>query len=255
MYKARLMAKGFSQKEGIDYEETFSLVVKMVTVRCVLSLDVQNDWSVYQLDINNAFLYGELVGDVYMSLPEGPNISYVVHKLSQVMHAPKLADMKSAFKVLMYIKHSPGTGIQYSKSNNFQVSAFVDSNWAKCTTTQKSVTGYAVYLGDSLVSWKIKRQSILAKSSIKAEYRAMSTMASANPVFYERTKYFDIDLFCLREKIAKGVFKTVKVKSEDNVSDSFTKGFPVVDHKRFCNLLQFKDHWAFRGLCVKWRKF
>ncbi|GKD48341.1 putative RNA-directed DNA polymerase [Tanacetum coccineum] len=71
MYIARLVAKGFSQKEGIDYEEIFSPFVKMVTVRCVLSLAIQHDWSVYQLNINNAFLYGDLVEDVYMTLPEG----------------------------------------------------------------------------------------------------------------------------------------------------------------------------------------
>ncbi|GKE19914.1 ribonuclease H-like domain-containing protein [Tanacetum coccineum] len=66
-YKARHVAKGFSQGEGFDYEETFSLVVKMVIVRCLVSIAVKMNWPLYQLDVNNAIMYG----DVYMTLPQG----------------------------------------------------------------------------------------------------------------------------------------------------------------------------------------
>ncbi|GJT58992.1 zf-CCHC domain-containing protein [Tanacetum coccineum] len=70
-YKARLVAQGFGQKEGIHYEETFSLMVKMVIVMCLLNIVVSMSWSVYQLDVNNVFLYGDLEEVVYMKPPEG----------------------------------------------------------------------------------------------------------------------------------------------------------------------------------------
>jgi hypothetical protein len=70
-YKARLVAKGFKQRYGIEYEDTFSLVVKIATIRIILSIAVSKNWSLRQLDVQNAFLHSVLEEDVFMKQPPG----------------------------------------------------------------------------------------------------------------------------------------------------------------------------------------
>lgn len=70
-YKARLVANGNQQYEGIDFSETFSPVIKQPTIRIVLSLAVTNHWVIKQLDVSNAFLHGVIDEDVYMKQPMG----------------------------------------------------------------------------------------------------------------------------------------------------------------------------------------
>ncbi|GKD28868.1 putative RNA-directed DNA polymerase [Tanacetum coccineum] len=115
-FKARLVDKGFNQKEGIDYAEIFSPLVKMVTVRCVLSLVIQRGWTVYQLDINNAFLYGEIVEDVYMTLPEGYFNHYDkrVCKLQKSLYGLKQAPRKWNEKLTCVLKEY---GFEHSKND------------------------------------------------------------------------------------------------------------------------------------------
>ncbi|XP_076948411.1 uncharacterized protein LOC143620654 [Bidens hawaiensis] len=196
--------------------------------------------------------YQKLVGKLIYLSHIRPDIAYAVHYLSQYMHKPCNSHLQIAIRLLRYLKSSPGK------------------------VFRKSVTGFCVFLGKSLISWKSKKQDVVSRSSAEAEYRAMcstnceiiwimnllselgikislpvslfcdSTVAisiAANPVFHDRTKHFELDLFFLRGKIASGCIKTVNIQSKSQVADVFTKGLLISDHTKMCNLLHM--HYVF----------
>nr|GEV70796.1 retrotransposon-related protein [Tanacetum cinerariifolium] len=199
--------------KSIGIDETFSPVVKIVTVRCLINIAMQNNWSLFQLDNNNDFLYGDLDETIYMDLPEGfysPDDKRVcelkkylyglkqsprqwnakltqtlvecsfkqIHCLSQPMHKPLRSHIKIALKVLRYWKSNPGKGVHIVKQPKASLEAFMNVDWAKCFATRKSVTGFCIKLNGSLISWKSKKQHTLAKSSAKVEYRALTSVTS-----------------------------------------------------------------------------
>jgi hypothetical protein len=427
-YKARLVAKGYTQSEGLDYHETFSPVAKMTTVRTLLAMAAAKHWFLHQLDVNNAFLHGDLDEEVYKELPPGfrtngesqvcrltkslyglkqasrqlfskfsnflvdlgfmqskanyslfirtqdssfiallvyvddiaiasnddvavkslivtlndrfrlknlgalkyflglevarstkgiyvsqrkysleilqesgllaskpvsfpmeqnlklsrdvssllpnptscrrligrlldltitrPNLAYSVQTLSQFMDKPRQPHLDAAYRVLRYVKAAPGQCIFFSAESDFKLKAFCDADWASCSDTRRSVTGFCVFLGSSLISWKSKKQQTISRSSAESEYRSMASTGyellwlftllrdlqlphpsaatlfcdskaalhiAANPVFHERTKHIDVDCHFIREKIQLGLIKTLHVPSQHQLADIFTK--------------------------------
>jgi|UniRef100_A0A2N9EUJ8 hypothetical protein len=93
-YKAHLVAKGYHQHQGMDYDETFSPVVKPATVRLIISIATQQNWSIKQLDVSNAFLHGLLKETVYMQQPPGfinPKYPNHVCQLQKALYGLKQA--------------------------------------------------------------------------------------------------------------------------------------------------------------------
>ncbi|KAK2354410.1 putative mitochondrial protein [Trifolium repens] len=135
-YKARLVAKGFHQRQGFDFTETFSPVVKPVTIRIILTIAVTHKWSIQQLDVNNAFLNGILEEEVYMSQPPGFDTtdSTLVCKLHKALYGLKQAPrqwferLQGALLQLGFLssKCDPSLFTYSSKGNTIYLLVYVD---------------------------------------------------------------------------------------------------------------------------------
>lgn len=103
-----------------------------------------------------------------------PDIAYAVQQLCLHMHAPCAAHWALAKRVLPYVHRMTHHGINITPSSSSALVAYSDADWAGCPDTRRSTSGYCVYLGRSLISWSLKGQPTVSRSSAEAEYRAVA---------------------------------------------------------------------------------
>jgi len=446
-YKARLVARGYTQTYGIDYDETFAPVAKMNTVRTLVSCAANFGWPLHQLDVKNAFLHGDLQEEVYMEVPPGmaaagngegkvcrlkkalyglkqsprawfdrfkravcgmgygqcngdhtvfykhsnrkitilavyvddiiitgddeaeigrlkqclsntfevkdlgqlryflgievarsskgivlsqrkyildllnnmgmigcraaatpidqnhkitvdsgepvdrdryqrlvgrllylchtrPDIAFAVSVVSRYMHDPRSEHLEAVNRILRYLKGTPGKGLLFESNGHLVVDGYSDADWGSCLDDRRSTSGYCVFVGGNLVSWRSKKQPVVSKSTAEAEYRAMSQGLSEmlwvrnllselkllregplhvwcdnrsaicianNPVQHDRTKHIEIDRFFIKEKLDAGIIKIDHVSSGQQIADCLTKGLGARECSLACDKMGMID--------------
>eukprot|EP00268_Persea_americana_P050874 TRINITY_DN5577_c0_g1_i2.p1 TRINITY_DN5577_c0_g1~~TRINITY_DN5577_c0_g1_i2.p1 ORF type:complete len:317 (-),score=19.16 TRINITY_DN5577_c0_g1_i2:294-1244(-) len=129
-------------------------------------------------DLPDATLYRRLVGSlIYLTITR-PDISYAVNLVSQFMTQPRHLHLVAVKRILRYVLHTPSRGLFFPVGNSTSLIAYSDSDWAGCPNSRRSTTGWCMFLGDSLISWKCTKQDKVPKSSTEAKYRAMSAATS-----------------------------------------------------------------------------
>ena len=110
--------------------------------------------------------FRRLIGKLMYLTLSRPSITYVVHRLGQLLSQSKVPHMKVATRILQYIKGTLGQGVFFPMGSNLQLKTYCDADWAGCPDIRKSLTSCCVFLGNALVSWRSKKPNAVSRSKL-----------------------------------------------------------------------------------------
>ena len=187
-----------------------------------------------------------MVGKLIYLSHTRPDIAYAVSVVSQFMHNPSKDHMDAVIRIMRYLKSSPGKGLMFTKNNHVQVEGYTDADWAGDITNRKSTSGYFTFVGGNLVTWKSKKQKVVALSSAEVEFRGMTKglcellwlrkllieigfalnnamnifcdnkpaiEIAHNPVQHDRTKHVEVDRHFIKQNLETKIIKFPFVNS------------------------------------------
>ncbi|XP_039057286.1 uncharacterized mitochondrial protein AtMg00810-like [Hibiscus syriacus] len=255
-------------------EQTGMLAVKSALTPMVLSPKLTVD---ARKPLSDAWLYRSIVGSLLYLSHTRPDIAFIVNRVAQYMHRPCDGHWLVVKRILCYLNGTLDCGLVFRRSSASKVcciTAFADADWASNVDDRRSVSGSCVFLGCNLVSWSAKRQKVVARSTTEAEYRSIANTVvevvwvkslltdigeavdaipvvwsdntsviamSANPIFHARSKYIELDIHFVREKVECEVVRVNYVPADHQVADDMTKPLAKSAHMLFSQKVQIAE--------------
>ena len=218
--------------------------------------------------------YRSLIGSLRYLTCTRSDIMFAVGVASRFMEDPRASHMKAAKRILRYVKGTEQLGLHYSKTNDFLLTGYVDSDWAGDVDDRKSTTGFVFYMGGTAFTWMSRKQPIVTMSTCEAEYVAAATSVchaiwlrnvlhemkltqkeateirvdnksaielAKNPKDHGRSKYIDVRFHFIREQVKMKNIRVVHVKTQDQAADIFTKALAKPLFENCKQMLGMKD--------------
>ncbi|GKB63466.1 putative ribonuclease H-like domain-containing protein [Tanacetum coccineum] len=204
-------------------------------------------------------VYRSMIGSWMYLTSSRPYIMFLVCACSRFQVQPKVSHLNAVKRIFRYLKSRPKLGLWYPQDSPFILEAFLDSDYAGASLDRKSTTGGCQFLGSRLISWQCKKQTVAANSTTKAEYITASHCCGQvlwiqnqmldygynfmqtkihvdnesaiyvvkNPIYHSKTKHIEIRHHFIRDSYEKRLIEMVKIHTNNNVADLFTKAFDV----------------------------